>query len=85
MTQQTQKIGEVTHYYTEIKVGTILLEESLAAGDMIQIKGHTTDFTQEVDSMQFEHEAVEAATAGQEIGLKVEEKVRQGDEVFLVE
>ena len=85
MAQQTQKIGEVTHYYTEIKVGTILLEKSLTVGDTIQIQGHTTDFTQEVDSIQFEHEAVETATAGQEIGLKVEEKVRQGDEVFLVQ
>lgn len=83
MADKTQKIGEVTHYFTDLEVGTILLSDSLEVGQTIKIKGYTTDFVQEVKSMQLDHEEVESAQSGDEIGLKVSEKVRAGDEVFL--
>ncbi|MFQ6037699.1 MAG: hypothetical protein ACE5LV_03685, partial [Candidatus Aminicenantales bacterium] len=53
-------------------------------GDTIHIKGHTTDFYQKVESMQVEHEPIESAEKGMEVGLKVESPVREGDVVFKV-
>ena len=80
-----KRVGKVTHYFTKIGVAVIELEDTLKVGDKIRIKGATTDFVQTVDSMQIEHQQVEEAGAGQSIGLKVADKVREGDEVFLVE
>ena len=80
-----KKIGKITHYFSKIGVAVVELEDIVKVGDKIRIKGATTDFTQTVDSMQIEHEQVEEASAGQSIGLKVADKVREGDEVFLVE
>lgn len=79
-----KKIGEITHYYGKIEVGIIKLSAPLKVGDRIHIKGAHTDFQQLVDSMQYEHKPLEAAKKGQEIGLKVRDKVHEGDEVFLV-
>ena len=80
-----KKIGKITHYFSKIGVAVVELEDTIKVGDKIRIKGSTTDFTQTVDSMQIEHEQVQEAGAGQSIGLKVVDKVREGDEVFLVE
>ncbi|MEJ2718434.1 MAG: translation elongation factor-like protein [Deltaproteobacteria bacterium] len=54
-------------------------------GDTISIKGATTDFEQKIDSMQIENKSVEEAAGGDAIGIKVAERVRPGDEVFLVD
>ncbi len=78
-----QQVGEVTHYFTDLGVSIVLLSDELSVGDTITVRGHTTDFTQEVGSMQLDHQAVEKAQAGQEIGLEVKQKVRAGDEVFV--
>ncbi len=77
-------IGKITHYFTNIGVGVIeLTDGNLKVGDKIHIKGATSDFEQNVDSMQVEHENVENAKKGQAVGLKVEQQVREGDEVYL--
>jgi len=77
------KIGEVTHYFNKIGVAAIkIISGQLKKGDTIHIKGHTTDFTEKIDSMQIEHQPVEVANAGDEIGIKVDNVVREGDEVF---
>ena len=79
------KIGEVTHYFNKIGVAAIkIISGELKKGDTIHIKGHTTDFTQEIDSIQVEHQPVEVAKTGDEIGIKVDNMVREGDEVFKV-
>lgn len=81
--QKEELIGKITHYYDNIEVGIIEITKStLAVGDKIHIKGNTTDFEQDVDSMQVEHEQVEKAKKGEVIGLKVKEKVREGDLVY---
>lgn len=80
-----KKIGEVTHFFTNISVGVIKLSGSLGVGDTVHFKGATTDFEQEVGSMEIDEEKVEEAGAGQSIGLKVNERVREGDEVFKVQ
>lgn len=80
-----KKAGEVTHYFDHIKVGIVRAANPIKVGDKIHIKGHTTDFEEEIAEMQFEHEDIETAKKGQEVGIKVKEQVREGDEVFLVE
>jgi len=79
-----KKIGEVTHYYGKIGVGIVKLSASIKVGDMLHFVGHSTDFTQLVDSIQIEHKPVQDAKKGDDIGLKVVQKVHEGDEVFLV-
>ena len=80
-----QKIGIVTHYFGKIGVAALKITDGeLEVGDTIHIKGHTSDFTQAVDSMQVEHESVDVARAGDEIGIKAAEYVREHDEVYRV-
>jgi translation initiation factor IF-2 len=76
------EIGKITHFFSKIGVAVIELKKPLKVGDTIAIKGPTTDFEQEVDSMQIEHENVKEAKAGQSIGLKVAERVRETDAVY---
>ena len=78
------KIGSVTHYYTRLGVAIVELTGQLKVGDEVRIKGHSSDFTQPVGSMQIEHQNVPLAEAGNSIGLKVIEHAREGDEVFKV-
>jgi len=75
-------IGKVAHYFTKIGVGVIELSDELKVGDRISIEGMTTNLQQTVDSMQIEHENVKSAGPGQSIGLKVEQRVREGDLVY---
>lgn len=78
-------IGKITHYFTNIGVGVIeVTEGELKVGDKIHIKGNTTDFEQVVESLQIEHENVEKAKKGDAAGLKVDQQVREGDEVYKV-
>jgi len=79
---EKQPIGKVTHYFTKIGVAVIELTGELKVGDRISIEGATTNFQQVVNSMQIEHEDVQVATAGQAIGLKVDQRVRDEDLVY---
>jgi putative protease len=76
------EIGHITHFFSKISVAVIELTDSLAVGDTILIKGPTTDFEQVVESMQIEHNDVQRAEAGQSIGLKVAQRVRERDMVY---
>lgn len=82
--RREELIGKITHYFGKIEVGIIELSKPLAVGDTIHIKGGETDFEQEIESMQIEHENIEKAKKGDVIGLKVKEKVREGNEVYKV-
>jgi putative protease len=80
-----ERIGAVTHYFGKIQVAVIEIESgTLSVGDTIHVKGHTSDFTQTIDSMQIEREQVKTAKAGQSVGTKVAEHARAHDEVFKV-
>lgn len=81
---EEKEIGKVTHYYGNISVGIIELSDVLKVGDNIRIKGHSSDFTQTVDSMQIEHANVPEANVGDVIGIKVSQKVHPHDKVFKV-
>lgn len=76
------EVGRVTHFFSKISVAVIELTAPLAVGDRIAIKGPTTDFEQVVESMQIEHQNVQRAEAGQSIGLKVAQRVRERDMVY---
>jgi putative protease len=76
------EIGRITHFFTKISVAVIELTASLAVGDTIVVKGPTTDFEQTVESMQIEHNNVQRAEAGQSIGLRVAQRVRENDMVY---
>lgn len=78
------RIGEVTHYFSDIGVGVIELSGKLQVGDKIAIKGATTDLSQEVSSMEIDEEEVEEVELGESVGLKVKKRVREGDKVFKV-
>ena len=79
------RIGTVTHYYNHLHVaGVAITNGDLHKGDTIHVKGNTSDFEQKVESMQIDHEAVEVATPGDEIGLTVNEYAREHDNVYMV-
>lgn len=80
-----EKIGTVSHFFDKASVAAIKLDSDLKVGETIRIKGATTDFVAKVDSMQINREDVDSAGPGDEIGIKVPEKARNGDEVFKVE
>jgi len=77
-------IGKVTHYFSKIGVAVIRLSDALQVGSIIHIKNSDRDFNQQVSSLQIEHEQVEKAIAGQSVGFKVDQKVHEGDDVYLV-
>ena len=80
--ENEKEVGLVTHFFSKIDVAVIKLKDELSVGDKILFRGSTTNFDQIVKSMQIEHESVEKAKAGQSIGLKVKDKVRENDVVY---
>lgn len=75
-------IGEVTHYFPKVRAAVIKLKAPLAIGDVVKIKGHTTNFQQNVTSIQIDRIPINPAKKGQEIGLLVDSRVRQHDMVY---
>lgn len=78
-------IGGVTHYYSHLGVAIVKFSKTVNKGDRVRFKGATTDFEETMNSMQYDHKDIETAKKGQEIGIKVSEKVREGDQVFEAE
>ncbi|MEX0785813.1 MAG: translation elongation factor-like protein [Dehalococcoidia bacterium] len=79
-----ERVGVINDYFAKINVAGIDLEATLHAGDTIHIRGHTTDLEQVVESMQVEHEQVDEAGPGAQIGIKVKDRCRGGDVVYRV-
>jgi hypothetical protein len=77
-------VGKVKHYFDKIGVAVIELSEDLDEGAEILIEGHETKVQQPASSMQIDRKPVAHAHKGQAIGLKVQERVREGDKVFRV-
>ena len=82
MSKSLEKVGDVSHYFTRIGVAVVDLSGPLKVGDRIAINGMTTSFEMKVASMQIEGEDIEEAGAGDDIGMKVDDRVRQGDIVY---
>ena len=82
MSEQETEKGEVMTYYANIGVAAVELSGSVKVGDTIIFRGFTTDLEQKVDSIQIEHDSVQEAKAGDQIGVKVPGKVRKNDRVY---
>lgn len=80
-----RKVGIVENFFAKISVAAIKLTEGgISTGETIHVRGHSTDFEQKVESMQIEHAQVESADRGATIGMRMTDRVRAGDEVFIV-
>ncbi len=80
-----EHIGIVTHFFGKAHVAGIeITAGQLSVGDTIHIVGHTSDFTQQVDSMQIEHDQVQTANVGDQIGVRVIDHAREHDKVYRV-
>ena len=78
-----KEVGKITHYFPKVKAGIVKVTKgTLTLGDVVHIKGHTTDFKQKINSVQLDHAPIEKATKGQEVGIKVKSRVRQHDIVY---
>ena len=77
-------IGAITHYFPKVRAAVIKLKSTLNTGDTIRVIGHTTDFTQTINSMEIDHVPVTTAGKGAEIGLLVISRVREHDAVIKV-
>jgi translation elongation factor EF-1alpha len=80
--EELQEVGRVSHFFTKINVAIIEVKETISVGDRIFIKGPTTDIEQTIDSMEIEHAKVQKAEAGQSIGMKVNDRVRENDIIY---
>jgi putative protease len=79
------EIAVVVKFFAKPSVAALkVLSGTIKIGDRLKYSGHTTDFTEEVTSMQVENQAVTEAKAGDMVGIKVKERVRENDKVFLV-
>lgn len=76
---EVKVIGAVIHYFPKVRVAVVNLKGPVAVGERIKIKGHTTDFTQNVTSLQIDHVALKKAKKGDSVGLLVESRVRRHD------
>lgn len=75
-------IGIITHYYDHLGVAIVKFNKTIKVGETVHFRGAHTDFSQVIDSMQYDHKDVKSAKKGQEVGIKTNEKVREGNEVY---
>jgi translation elongation factor EF-1alpha len=79
-----EQIGKITHFFPHIPAGVIELGKELQVGDTIHIKGHTTDLTQTIGSMQIDNASVQKGKKGDDVAIKLKERVRIHDLVYKV-
>ncbi len=85
MTMTEKKIGKITHYFNHLHVATVnITDGELRIGDMIHVEGHTSNFMQELRSMELEHESTDVAKPGDNVGIAIDEYARENDIVYLV-
>ncbi|MFH1510026.1 MAG: hypothetical protein ABID67_02715 [Candidatus Nealsonbacteria bacterium] len=82
--KKLKEIGKIIHYFDNVGVAVVSLSDKLKVGDTIRIiGGESTDFSQKIDSMEVDHEKIKQGKKGDEIGMKIKEKVRSGYRVYL--
>ena len=82
--QEGNLVGLITHYFPHVQAAVIKLKKPLNIGNTVKIMGHTTDLVQIISSMQIDRVDISRAKRGDEIGLLVSSRVRQGDKVYKV-
>ncbi len=83
MPRTDKPAGAVTHYYGGLKVAIVKFNQDVPSGSAATFQGATTDFSQNLDSMELDRKPVMKAPKGKEIGIQVKKKVREGDKVYL--
>ena len=80
-----EEVGTVVKFFAKPSVAALKIEKgSIKKGDILHYKGHTTDFTEEIASMEIDNQSVDEAKAGDLIGIKVKDRVREKDIVYKV-
>ena len=79
------RVGSVTHYFDHLAVAVLALTENIHVGDTLHFLGHSTDFKQEVTSLQIDHKPVEEAAPGADVAIKVNQRVHPNDSVFKID
>ncbi|MFH1820535.1 MAG: hypothetical protein ABH805_01325 [Candidatus Nealsonbacteria bacterium] len=82
MADEGKPIGQITHYFGHISVAVIELTNTLKVGETIHVVGGEVDFIQTVESMEVDHKKVDKAKKGDSVGLKTDQKVREGYKVY---
>ena len=81
-----EQVGVVVKFFTKPSVAAVeVMGKGMKKGDMLRYKGHTTDFNEQVMSLEVDNKTVEEAKAGDMVGIKVKERVRENDKVYRVE
>lgn len=80
-----KRVGNVTHYFDHLNVAVLALTEGIRVGETLHFLGHSTDFKQQVTSLQIEHKAVEVAKPGEDVAMKVDQRVHPNDAIFRIE
>lgn len=78
-------VGKIVKFFAKIGVAVVKVEKTIKVGDKISIEGHGSEFEQEITSMQVEHQNIEEANPGDDVGMKVEQPVKEGDLIYRVE
>jgi putative protease len=82
---EEEQVGRVTNFYVKISVAAIKVTSGvIRIGDTLHFKCHTTDFEEKVASMEIENQPVNEAGLGNEVGIKVKQRVRENDKVYKV-
>lgn len=81
---EKKAVGKIAHYYNKIGVAVVDVTGEIKVGDTLSIEGSSTNVKQKVTTMQIEHKAIQAAKKGQSVGMKVADRVREGDVVYKV-
>ncbi|PIS09620.1 hypothetical protein COT75_00250 [Candidatus Beckwithbacteria bacterium CG10_big_fil_rev_8_21_14_0_10_34_10] len=79
-----KQVGTISHYYDQIGVAVLDLNETLKVGDKIKIVKEEEEFEQEISSMQVEHKEVQTAKKGDSVGLKVDKEVKRKSKVYIL-
>ncbi|MBT4511392.1 MAG: translation elongation factor-like protein [Chloroflexi bacterium] len=79
-----EQVGTISTFFVNVGVAGVDLSAPINTGDRLHIRGHTTDIELVVESMQIDNANVQEGKSGDAIGIKVPDRVRQGDKVYKV-
>ncbi len=81
---EQKPIGNVSHYYDHLGVAIVKFNREVKIDEAVHFKGAHTDFVQTINAIQFDHQDIKSAKKGQDVGIKVDQKTREGDKVYEV-
>ncbi len=80
----SEAVGVVKEYFRKPGVAAVqILRGRVKVGDNVRFRGYTTDFTQEIRSIQVNHKDIPEAGERDFVGILVTDRVRENDRMFL--